>query len=453
MRALISLLIIILATSFTLKSQTTDPKNTTNESQKSEPEKKAPMFGISFSGFVKTDIFFDSRQTVNARDGHFLLFPENEKLDADGNDINAKSSYNFLSIQTRLAGSITGPDALGAKTSGYIEGEFFGNINPNINSFRLRHAWVKLNWKKAELLIGQWWHPMFVPECSPATVSFNTGAPFVVFSRNPQVKFTRSFGKVKIGLTVLSQVDFVSDGPDGPNTKYLRNSVIPESNLTIQFGTKNETSGNEFLIGAGVNYQILTPRLNTTVTITPALDTVINGKVVHYDAKTATYKTSETTGAFAANIFAKLKLKPITIKAGGEYGQNNNAYTMLGGYAVKSVTDASKNAVNYINLPSWAAWAEIHTNGTKWQPGLFMAYGKTMGAGENILGPSYTRGGNIDNAYRISPRLALNIKKLRIAAEVEYTAAAYGTVNKDATVSNTKTIGNTRFLIGVFYFF
>ena len=48
---------------------------------------KKPLFGIKFSGFVKTDIFFDSRQTVAAREGHFLLYPENEKLDADGKDI------------------------------------------------------------------------------------------------------------------------------------------------------------------------------------------------------------------------------------------------------------------------------------------------------------------------------------------------------------------------------
>jgi hypothetical protein len=443
----------MMVASFTLKSQTTDPKAASPEVKKETEDKKAPLFGISFSGFVKTDIFFDSRQTVTARDGHFLLFPENEKLDAEGVDINAKSSYNILSIQTRLAGTITGPDALGAKTSGYIEGEFFGNLNANINSFRLRHAWVKLNWKKAELMFGQWWHPMFVPECSPATVSFNTGAPFVVFSRNPQAKFTRSFGKVKIGLTILSQVDFMSDGPDGLNTKYIRNSMIPESNLTLQFGTKNELKGTEFLLGAGINYQVLMPRLFTMATLKPAYDTVINGKVVHHDAVTASYKTSTTTAAFACNIFAKLKTKSVTIKLGGEFGENNNAYSMLGGYAVKSVTNSTTNFVDYANLSSLATWGEIHSNATRWQPGLFLAYGKTLGAGEEIKGPSYTRGGNIDYAYRISPRLNFNVNKFRLAGEVEYTVAAYGKTNTKGDVESPKEIGNMRFLIGVYYFF
>jgi hypothetical protein len=97
-------------------------------------------FGISFSGFVKTDIFYDTRQSVVIREGHFLLYPQNENLDVNGNDVNDKSSFNMLSIQTRLNGKITGPDAIGAKTSGVIEGEFFGHSESDINGFRLRHA-------------------------------------------------------------------------------------------------------------------------------------------------------------------------------------------------------------------------------------------------------------------------------------------------------------------------
>ena len=421
--------------------------------QTTEKEQKAPLFGISFTGFVKTDIFFDSRQTNSPREGHFLLFPENEKLDPEGNDINAKGSFNILSIQTRLAGNIFGPDALGAKTSAYIEGEFFGNINSGINSFRLRHAWIKLNWKKTELLTGQWWHPMFVPECAPATVSFNTGAPFVVFSRNPQVKLSQSFGKFKASLTFLSQVDFVSEGPDGPSPKYLRNSILPETNLLLQYSTKNEARGTEFLIGASINYQLLTPRLASTVVVSKAYDTLHGNEVFHVDAVTAQYKTDVKSGGMAANLYTKLKLKPVTIKVGAEYGQNNNAYTMIGGFAVKSFVNKDKGFVDYANLSSMAAWAEIHTNGTTWQPALFAAYGKNLGTGTEVIGPYYARGANIGYAYRVSPRLNFNLKKLRIAGEVEYTVAAYGTADQKGVVGNTKEIGNLRLLLGVFYFF
>ena len=439
------------------KAQTTDQKKDLKDSkelsEQKAPEKKAPLFGITFSGYVKTDVFFDTRQTNGLRDGHFLLFPEPVKADADGKDINAKSAYNILSIQTRLAGSIWGPDALGAKTSAYFEAEFFGNINPNINSFRLRHAWIKLSWPHTELLTGQWWHPMFVPECSPATVSFNTGAPFVVFSRNPQVKITQHFGKASLALTVLSQVDFMSDGPDGTNTKYIRNSVIPESDLQFQFLTVNKEKGIEFLFGAGVNWQRLLPRMSSTITLSAAYDTVINGKVFHHDAVTATYKTDAYSSAMAYNAYAKLKLKTVTFKIGGEYGGNNNAYTMLGGYAVKSVTDAARGFVDYANIRSFSTWAEFHTNATRWQPGLFIAYGKNLGAAEAVKGPYYVRGGNIDYAYRISPRLVFNSHNFRLAGELEYTVAAYGTTNEKCYVSNASEVGNLRFLVGVYYFF
>jgi hypothetical protein len=434
---------------FIIQAQTTG-----NQEPKKDPLSiKTPLFGISFSGFVKTDILFDSRQIVGLRDSQFLLYPDAEKPDATGKDINAKASYNFLSIQTRLAGTITGPDALGAKTSGYIEGEFFGNTNAAINSFRLRHAWVKLNWKFTELMVGQWWHPMFVPECAPQTVSFNTGAPFVVFSRNPQIKLTQSAGKFKMALTLLSQIDFMSDGPDGANTKYLRNSVLPESDLQVWYQTKNETKGSEFMIGAGVNYQMLTPRLSTIIVQKSAYDTVVNGIVVHHDAVTSTYQTNTKSTALAFNLYSKLKLKYVTIKAGGEYGGNNNAYTMLGGYVVKSVTDAEKNTVDYANISSFAVWGECHTNTQRWQPGLFVAYARNLGAGEKVAGPYYTRGSNIDYLYRISPRLVFNVNKLRLAAEIEYTAAGYGKTNEKGFVYNTQEAANLRLLLGVYYFF
>ncbi len=431
-------------------SQTTDPKEIKPESK---TEAKPPLFGITFSGFVKTDIYFDSRQTIGLRESQFLLYPDNEKLDADGKDVNAKANFNMLSIQTRLAGTITGPDALGAKTSGYIEGEFFGNTNITINSFRLRHAWVKLAWPKTELLVGQWWHPMFVPECAPATVSFNTGAPFVVFSRNPQVKLTQSIGNVKLSLTALSQLDFVSTGPAGPTPAYLRNSVLPEVDLQIQYGVKNNVNGNEFLAGAGINYLMLTPRLSSDITVKKAYDTVINSVVQHHDAVTASYKTDVKSKGMAANAYAKLKLKAVTMKVGGEYGDDNYSYTMVGGYAVSNVTDPVKGFVDYTNVRSFAAWAEVHTNGKKWQPGIFGAYGRNLGSTDPVTGTNYARGSNIEYLYRISPRILLNVNKFRFATELEYTVAAYGKTNEKAFVYDSKEIGNLRVLMGVYYFF
>ncbi|MBE0640813.1 MAG: hypothetical protein IH599_02175, partial [Bacteroidales bacterium] len=48
---------------------------------------EANVFGIKLSGYVKSDYFFDSRQTIAAREGHFLLWPSPVKEDPDGEDI------------------------------------------------------------------------------------------------------------------------------------------------------------------------------------------------------------------------------------------------------------------------------------------------------------------------------------------------------------------------------
>ncbi len=407
--------------------------------QAQEGEVKKPTFGIKLKGFVKTDFFIDSRQIVSARQGHFLLYPANEKLDADGKDINAKSSFNILSIQTRLGGSIWGPDILGAKTSAYIEGAFFGNISPAINTFRLRHAFIKLNWKTTELLTGQTWHPMFSTDCYPGTVSFNTGAPFVVFSRNPQIRITQKAWKFKFQLAILSQVDFTSTGPDGPGTKYLRNSALPEIDFQFQFKTVNKVTGTEFVIGHGIDFMMLQPRLFTTVSLPPAV--------------TLEYKTNTKSISFTFNFYTKLKLRPITIKLAGTYGGNNYAFTMLGGYAVKSITDPSKGYVDYANIRSFAIWGEIHTNGKHWQTGIFGGFTKNLGIGKTVTGPYYARGANIDYVWRVSPRLVYSIQKFRVALELEYTVAGYGTTTAKGYVSDPKAVGNLRTLLAFFYFF
>lgn len=205
-----------------------------------QSEQKPPAFGITFSGFVKTDIFYDSRQTVNVREGHYLLYPKGPSLDPAGADVNAQPTFHILSVQTRLAGKITGPDALGAKTSAYLETEFFGTSDADINGFRLRHAYLKLNWPRTELMIGQFWHPMFVTESFPDVVSFNTGAPFQPFNRAPQVRLTQAFGRFSLAATALAQRDFASNGPDGVTPAYLRNAARPELNLKLQYVSRDE---------------------------------------------------------------------------------------------------------------------------------------------------------------------------------------------------------------------
>ena len=399
-------------------------------------------FGIKWAGFVKSDIFFDSRQVVAARQGHFLLYPRKNLPDQLNRDINAKSDFNILSIQTRLKAVISAPDVLNAKLSGMIEGAFFGNIELNLNTFRLRHAIVKLNWENTELMIGQFWHPMFNTSCFPGTVSFNTGTPFQPFSRNPQVRLTQNVGKITFYLTALAQTDFVSAGPLPTfySTKYIRDAAVPEMNLTLQYASTNE-SGTSIFFGAGINHIILKPRLVTDLN----------------------YRTDELTMGTSTMAFFKIKTPAITIKLEGVYGQNTTNLTMLGGYAVEKISDEDTGERSYTPINTASFWTDIHTNGKLWQFGLFGGYTQNLGSNSEIAQIQtdeeetgqiyYSRGKDISNVYRVSPRVIYNPGKLRFALELEYTNAAYGTPDKMGVVQNTTSVGNLRFLFATYLFF
>jgi hypothetical protein len=382
-------------------------------------------FGITLSGFVKTDIMFDTRQTVSAREGHFLLYPSPELLDPNQKDINDKPNFNILSIQSRLTGKITGPDAFGAKTSGMLEGEFFGTADGDVNGFRLRHAFIKMDWDNISLLVGQTWHPMFVTDLVPGTVSFNTGAPFNPFSRNPQIRFTYSYDKLKFILAALTQRDFQSNGPAGFSSSYLRNSVLPNLHAQVQF------SSDGHVAGIGFDYKKLTPRLVTTKNVS----------------------TDESISSFAATAFFKLNLEPVTIKGQGVYGGNLADLMMLGGYAIKSI-DTTNGIEQYTSIKCLSAWADIST-GKEIEFGLFAGYSKSLGADDNIAGSYFGRGTDIDNLLRVSPRIQFNSEKTRISTELEYTSAGYGKPdNTDkGKIKDIKSVANIRLLVAFYYFF
>ncbi len=386
-------------------------------------QNKETTFGIGFSGFVKTDVMLDSRQTVTSRENHFLFYPAAEQLDATGEDINKQTSLNLLSIQTRLTGKITGPDAFGAKTSGMIEGAFFGNSDGDVNGFRLRHAFVKLDWENTSLLFGQFWHPLFNTDVFPGVVSFNTGVPFQPFSRNPQIRVTQKFSNVEAAFVVASQRDFTSTGPAGAGSVYLRNSTLPILSFSLKY--KNGTT----VVGASSEFKSLMPQISTT----------------------KKYKTDERVNSYAFSGFAKFSIEAVTLKVHGLYGSNLTDLLMLGGYAVSSV-DTTTGIQQYTPSSAASFWGDV-SFGKNVAFGLFAGYTKNLGTVDEIKGAYYGRGSNIDNVVRVSPRIEFNSGSTRFSTEVEYTAAAYGKTDQLGKVNDAKTVANIRLLLAAYYFF
>jgi len=385
--------------------------------------------GITLSGYVKTDAFYDTRQcsaSNGLREGHFYLFPDNVLYDVDSNDINDNPAFNILSIQTRLTGNITGPDAFGAKTSGLVETEFYGTSDADICGFRLRHGYVKLNWTKSELLIGQTWHPMFPVEAFAQTLSVNTGAPFVPFSRNNQIRFGYKTGKFTTYATAWMQRDIASSGPMGTSTLYMRNSGLPGINLRTV-----ATLNDKLQFGLGADFKTLRPELKTP----------------------ANYATDATISSYAGCGWIKFKNDGIQVSLMGTYTQNGTDMLMLGGYAVAEITDTLRELKTYTNLTTAAGYLDFGTTGPKWKYGVLLGYSKNLGANDDINGAVYARGSNIDQLYRVSPRVSVTVDKLTFGAELEYTVAAYGTPQTSGKVTNTSYVANTRALLCAIYKF
>ncbi len=385
---------------------------------------------LKFSGYIGYEMYFDTYNSATTRDGQVYLYPLAEDLDINGDDINQNFQSQMLSIQSRTRLTSSGLSAFGADVKGVIEGDFLGTAEAYTRLFRLRHAFIQLNWEKSELITGQTWHPMFVTGCYPSVFSFGAGAPFHPLSRVPQIRYTfKPTSNFDLMGAILYHGDFKSSGPAWAQ----QNSGLPDIQFQFRFH-------NDFIFtGFTAGYKFLTPRTETAAGI----------------------KTNETIGSYNLQAFAKFTTKPVTVKVEGIYGQNLSNYVMIGGYgAAEDPTDVNFDDYSYTNINTISVWSEVVTNFKKFNAGIFAGYSSNLGAKDDyysLTTPTlaYERGRDIDYIFRISPRVQYTSGKLTFILEHMMTGAAYGTAfdsKHKATDTDSPTI-NHRILLGAKYSF
>jgi len=385
-------------------------------------EDKKEGVKLELSGFVKADYIFDSRQNVEGREGFYSAYPKPIELDANGIDINDHPSSNQYGMTTRLGVKALGPEIFNAKTMAFIESDFTGPSNAHNNAFRLRHAYIRLDWEKTSFLMGQYWHPNDVPEMLPLVLSLNTGAPMHAFSRGPQMRLTQMTGPIKWVAVAYAQRDFTSKGPDGVSSIYLRNSAIPDLSLQAHFKKKT------IFAGAGINYKQLNFRSFT-----------LDNQLLNDDLS-----------ALSALAFIKFENKKWDLRLQTVWGENLHDHLMLGGVAVVQA-DTVNASIEYANLSASSVWGTAYYKFDKLKIGVFGGYIATLGSKKEIIGPVYARGHDIKYIYRVSPQWSYTIKNLIIANEWEYTVAAYGTPDSFGKVNNAYEVGNLRFTLSLIY--
>ena len=129
----------------------------------------------------------------------------------------------------------------------------------------------------------------------------------------------------------------------------------------------------------------------------------------------------------------------------------------ISGFAVKEITNATTGEQSYTPLKNSSFWADIQTNGSKFNVGVFAGVLNNLGTKESMSSASnsvYGLGTNIESLVRISPRAVLNSGKVRFAFELEYTSAAYGSgYDVNYMPSETTTATNIRTLFSSYYMF
>jgi len=396
-------------------------------------EEKENKIKLDISGFIKSDIYYDSRQNVEALEGLLHIYPKDVSLDANGEDINAKSSMSFSDISSRVSGKVTGPDVFGAKLTGIVEVDFTGGLDGFTSRVRLRHAYSKLSWEKTEVLIGREWHPMFVKEVYPSVMSLNTGIPFQPFNRSPMLMISHQFNALKFIAAAIYQSDYMSRGPEGKSAKYLKNSNIPNLHLQVHYKPGN------WLVGAALDYKQIQPRLTSDTSLTSGIR----------------YITDEKLTSYAGMAFFKFKKSKLEVKGKATYGQNLAESIMPGGYGVSSI-DSTFGIEKYTPFNHIYLWGNI-LYGNQTKVGLFGGYTRNLGASKSLLDQNRTYGMalDVDYFYRITPTVMHKIKNFMLTLEVEYTVAAYGDMDiaDYGKIKNSQEVSNTRILFSVFHFF
>jgi len=396
---------------------------------------------IKFSGFVKYDAFYDTRINEEALEGLVSLYPKAKLADSEGNDLNTKGTFNMLAIATRLKTEISGPDAFGAKTTGYFEFDFTGRSNTA--ALRFREGWIKMKWENTILLVGRHWHPLFVDDVFPSALSMNTGAPFQVFNRSAQISLKQKMGNFIVHAALISQSDYTSSGPDGKSANYIKWAQIPNLHLQLQYKSEN------MVAGVAGDYKMIQPRLYTTSLIA---------------GNKNTFQTSDKIGSYCFMAYAKFESGKISMKCKSMYGQNLSEHLMLGGYAVSAIDDATGKET-YTPSNNIFAWVNV-MYGNKFKVGIFGGYSKNLGFSDNVIAKKidgngrtveniYGMGNNLAYAYRVSPALIYKTGSLQFSLEMEYTVATYGTNDllDKGKVKDSQEYSNSRLIYTMYFFF
>lgn len=408
------------------------------KAEKKEKIKQEWNTHFKFYGFVRNYLTYDSRQGYSANNGLYYFVPKDVNLNPKGQDLNATPEFRYLNLTTRLGVNMFDYKYKNTYFAAKIECDFAFSLGAtSAVALRLRHAYFTMTWKdlklckdktaEVRLLMGQNWHPISIGYAD--IMSFETGSPFDVANRSPQITMDATLDK-KYTITgaLIAQFQYASTGPEGASVDYQKYALTPEAFVAFTYFNKGLTAR------AGVNITSLRPRK------------------YGYDTDSVQVIVKDRITTFCPYLFLEYRYKDLVISAKTTYGQAGEQINLMSGYGVKKMN--ADGSWEYTPMQSSSTWGYIQY-GKKYIGSVFGGYFKNFGTTaplvstdkEHLFINSFCDEG-LMAAWRIIPSFKVKLGKFLFGVEYHYTAAQYGKNinNYGLATTDLHWVGNHRVL-------
>jgi len=392
---------------------------------------------VRFYGYAGVDMVVRSRQELVAFSIGSYLFPQIIALDAVGRDI-SDHGKTIIAANTTRFGILFNPfnDDSEKNIYGLLEFDFTGTSQLTAYSAKIRHTFGELLWNSGALLFGQYFHPLFLPEAFPRTVSSSMGSSFEPQALVPQIRLTQMLGNMELIFALASEGYILSFGPLFALDDYIENAIVPN----VHFQLKWRYDGS--FIGGAIDYKRLVPRL----------------------ASATNYKVDEFIDSLIGEVFIHTFFRWGEINLKAVYAENGADQLLISGFGVRTV-DPITDCQTYANTAAISVWLDTFCvfHCQDMSLGLFVGGVKNLGAKHALyVTPAeptpiiYTVDDSAQNlafTTRVSPRFLYARGAFRFGIEFTWDRALFGTIDRYAKVMNAQPVNSFSYEISLDYVF
>ena len=249
-------------------------------------DKFDPYSLVRFYGFTGLNMSTRTRQAVISFQIASLLFPAAFIPDVNGRDIN-DHGFTFISAYGVRLGAFFNPFNANSwgNIYGILEFDFSGTQEGTAYCAKIRHSFGELVWYSGSFLWGQYYHPLFLRDCFPKTVSYNAGAPFEPQALVPQVRLDQFWGDhVEFTFAMAGEAYIQSFGPGiGASNTAEQSNVFIQDAIVPNFHFQLKLWDDESFIGGALDYKRLCPRLVSAndFKVNEHIDSIITEAFIH----------------------------------------------------------------------------------------------------------------------------------------------------------------------------